>query len=70
MKFARRSVTDNDLRRYEMFAQNLQQSKGFGASNFSFSGALGHGTPGAAGASGGYADSSQASNEIDNDLYS
>jgi transitional endoplasmic reticulum ATPase len=35
MKFARRSVSDNDIRRYEMFAQNLQQSKGIGA-NFKF----------------------------------
>lgn len=32
MRFARRSVSDNDLRRYEMFAQNLQQSRGFGSS--------------------------------------
>jgi transitional endoplasmic reticulum ATPase len=51
MKFARRSVSDQDIRRYEMFAQvrsldlllaehlclwqNLQQSRGFG-SNFKF----------------------------------
>nr|CAG8436298.1 3913_t:CDS:2 [Entrophospora candida] len=35
MKFARRSVSDNDIRRYEMFAQTLQQSRGFG-SNFKF----------------------------------
>ncbi|CAG8461074.1 2774_t:CDS:2 [Ambispora gerdemannii] len=34
MRFARRSVTDSDIRRYEMFAQNLQQSRGF--SNFKF----------------------------------
>lgn len=27
MSFARRSVSDGDLRRYEMFAQNLQQSR-------------------------------------------
>ncbi|XP_033095671.1 transitional endoplasmic reticulum ATPase-like isoform X3 [Anneissia japonica] len=32
MKFARRSVTDNDIRKYEMFAQTLQQSRGFGGS--------------------------------------
>ena len=31
MKFARRSVSDNDIRKYEMFAQTLQQSRGFGA---------------------------------------
>ena len=30
MKFARRSVTENDIRKYEMFAQSLQQSRGFG----------------------------------------
>ena len=30
MRFARRSVSDNDIRRYEMFAQTLQQSRGFG----------------------------------------
>ena len=35
MKFARRSVTDNDIRKYEMFAQTLQQSRGFGG-NFRY----------------------------------
>jgi len=35
MKFARRSVSDQDIRRYEMFSQNLQQSRGFG-NNFKF----------------------------------
>lgn len=35
MKFARRSVSDGDIRRYEMFAQNLQQSRSFG-STFKF----------------------------------
>jgi len=30
MSFARRSVTDNDIRKYEMFAQTLQTSRGFG----------------------------------------
>jgi transitional endoplasmic reticulum ATPase len=30
MKFARRSVSDNDIRRYEMFSQTLHQSRGFG----------------------------------------
>jgi len=35
MRFARRSVTDNDIRKYEMFAQTLQQSRGFGT-NFRF----------------------------------
>jgi len=32
MKYARRSVSDSDIRRYEMFAQNLQQSRSFGTS--------------------------------------
>ncbi|KDE09634.1 transitional endoplasmic reticulum ATPase [Microbotryum lychnidis-dioicae p1A1 Lamole] len=32
MSFARRSVNDQDIRRYELFAQNLQQSRGFGSS--------------------------------------
>ena len=32
MKFARRSVTDNDIRKYEMFAQKLQTARGFGTS--------------------------------------
>lgn len=35
MKYARRSVSDGDIRRYEMFAQNLQQSRSFG-STFKF----------------------------------
>ena len=35
MKFARRSVSDADIRRYEMFSQNLQQSRSFGT-NFKF----------------------------------
>ena len=30
MKFARRSVTDNDIRKYEMFSQKLQTARGFG----------------------------------------
>ncbi|MBN3272170.1 TERA ATPase, partial [Polyodon spathula] len=30
MRFARRSVSDNDIRKYEMFSQTLQQSRGFG----------------------------------------
>lgn len=30
MAHARRSVSDNDIRRYEMFSQTLQQSRGFG----------------------------------------
>merc|ERR1719231_478967 len=30
MKYARRSVSDNDIRKCEMFSQTLQQSRGFG----------------------------------------
>ena len=32
MRFARRSVTDGDIRKYEMFAQKLQTARGFGQS--------------------------------------
>lgn len=35
MMYARRSVSDADIRRYEMFSQNLQQSRSFG-STFKF----------------------------------
>ena len=35
MKYARRSVSDNDIRKYEMFSQTLQQSRGFG-NNFRY----------------------------------
>ncbi|KAK2724309.1 transitional endoplasmic reticulum ATPase-like [Artemia franciscana] len=35
MKFARRSVSDADIRKYEMFSQTLQQSRGIGT-NFRF----------------------------------
>lgn len=31
MKYARRSVSDADIRKYQAFAQTLQQSRGFGA---------------------------------------
>jgi len=34
MKYARRSVSDADIRKYEVFAETLQQARGFG--NFSF----------------------------------
>lgn len=36
MRFARRSVSDNDIRKYEMFAQTLQQSRGFGSFRYIF----------------------------------
>ncbi|KAL0357601.1 UNVERIFIED_CONTAM: Cell division cycle protein 48 [Sesamum calycinum] len=31
MKYARRSVSDADIRKYQLFAQTLQQSRGFGS---------------------------------------
>jgi transitional endoplasmic reticulum ATPase len=60
MKYARRSVSDNDIRKYEMFAQTLQQQRGFGT-NFKFPGARadGHSGSGPAGAG-----------NDDDDLYS
>nr|XP_034835568.1 transitional endoplasmic reticulum ATPase TER94 isoform X2 [Maniola hyperantus] len=66
MKFARRSVSDNDIRKYEMFAQTLQQSRGFGT-NFRFpaSGAASGGT----GTSGGDQPTFQEEGG-DDDLYS
>ncbi|CAK5065193.1 unnamed protein product [Meloidogyne enterolobii] len=63
MKFARRSVSDNDIRKYEMFAQTLQQQRGFGT-NFKFPG----GKP-AGGSAGGGPQPSSGGND-DDDLYS
>jgi len=65
MRFARRSVSDNDIRRYEMFSQNLQQSRGFG-SNFKFpeGGAPVSNTTGQQPATGGFAE-----DVADDDLY-
>jgi len=31
MKFARRSVSDADIRKYQLFSQTLQQSRGIGS---------------------------------------
>ncbi|KAI5642938.1 ATPase family associated with various cellular activities (AAA) domain-containing protein [Phthorimaea operculella] len=66
MKFARRSVSDNDIRKYEMFAQTLQQSRGFGT-NFRFP-TSGGGT-GGTGTSGGDQPTFQEEGG-DDDLYS
>eukprot|EP00055_Hartaetosiga_balthica_P018573 m.134800 g.134800 ORF g.134800 m.134800 type:complete len:809 (+) comp9735_c0_seq1:125-2551(+) len=38
MVYARRSVSDNDVRKYEMFAQTLHQSRGLGNTEFRFPG--------------------------------
>ncbi|KAK8776448.1 hypothetical protein V5799_030207 [Amblyomma americanum] len=66
MKFARRSVSENDIRKYEMFAQTLQQSRGFGT-NFRFPPSQPSGPGGNSGSN-----PNQASNfqEDDDDLYS
>ncbi|CAF0843207.1 unnamed protein product [Brachionus calyciflorus] len=65
MKFARRSVSDNDIRKYEMFSQTLQQSRGFGG-NFRFPGETGSGQGGRGGGSGG---NNNFNNEDPDDLY-
>lgn len=64
MKYARRSVSDADIRKYQAFAQTLQQSRGFG-SEFRFPDAA---APGAAGGSDPFA--SSAGGADDDDLYS
>merc|ERR1711881_255409 len=63
MKFARRSVSDQDIKKYEMFAQTLQQSRGFGQ-NFRFPD--GEGSAPAAGGTGG----GQFDEGDEDDLYS
>ena len=67
MKFARRSVSDADIRKYQSFAQNLQQSRGFG-SDFRFPDSR----PATAGPPGGGATPPPAANfaEEEDDLYS
>ena len=68
MRYARRSVSDGDIRRYEMFAQTLQQSRSFGSS-FKFpetDGVPPAGAPGAAPAVGNAGFDEEAA---DDDLY-
>ncbi|CAK8675717.1 transitional endoplasmic reticulum ATPase [Clavelina lepadiformis] len=65
MRFARRSVTDKDIRKYEMFAQTLQQARGFG--NFSFGRQTGQSEGGSASGGTGGSDLYQ---EEEDDLYS
>ncbi|XP_072173004.1 transitional endoplasmic reticulum ATPase [Diadema setosum] len=66
MRFARRSVSDNDIRKYEMFAQTLQQSRGFG-NNFNFPSSSGpSGSQGNPGSGGGNPNHYQ---DDDDDLY-
>ncbi|XP_046388727.1 transitional endoplasmic reticulum ATPase TER94 isoform X2 [Ischnura elegans] len=65
MRYARRSVSDNDIRKYEMFAQTLQQSRGFGT-NFRFPNQSGNSsTPGGTGG-----DQGNFQDDGDDDLYS
>lgn len=61
MKFARRSVSDNDIKKYQMFSQTLQQSRGFGT-NFRFPDQAG-------GGQGGQPASSNFTNDDEDDLY-
>ena len=73
MKFARRSVSDNDIRKYEMFSQTLQQSRGFG-NDFKFpEGGVGGGSapPGGGTAGPGAFAAAQpaAAADDDDDLY-
>ncbi|KAF4795512.1 transitional endoplasmic reticulum ATPase [Turdus rufiventris] len=66
MRFARRSVSDNDIRKYEMFAQTLQQSRGFGSFRFPSGNQGGAGpSQGTGGGSGG----NVYSEDNDDDLY-
>jgi len=60
MKFARRSVSDNDIKKYEMFSQTLQQSRGFGT-NFRF--------PTEAGGPANPSSSGNFANDDEDDLY-
>lgn len=71
MKYARRSVSDADIRKYQAFAQTLQQSRGFG-SDFRFPDRPG-GVPAASPAAGGAtlpAATPAAADDDDDDLYS
>jgi len=73
MKFARRSVTDNDIRKYEMFAQTLQQSRGIG-NNFRFPAGhpagRGAGGQGGSGTQGSQAGTGAQYEDPEDDLYS
>ena len=68
MSFARRSVSDQDIRKYEMFSQTLQQSRGFGQ-NFRFpEGGIDGGNTGGSGGRGGQQHFDEGGD--DDDLYS
>jgi len=65
MKYARRSVSDADIRKYQAFAQTLQQSRGFG-SEFRFADT----TTGGAGAGAASDPFTSAGGADEDDLYS
>lgn len=71
MKYARRSVSDADIRRYAAFANKLQQSRGFG-SEFRFGSAPAAAAPagGAAPAAAPAAAFENAADDDEDDLYS
>jgi transitional endoplasmic reticulum ATPase len=71
MAYARRSVSDADIRKYEMFAQTLSQARGNIMSTFEWPGAPSHAAGGAApgqGAAAGQGNNFQV-NDDDDDLY-
>jgi transitional endoplasmic reticulum ATPase len=69
MRFARRSVSDNDIRKYEMFSQTLQQSRGFGT-NFRFPTAANNTSNQSQGGQGGAPERDQAAfQDEEDDLY-
>jgi len=73
MKYARRSVSEADIRKYEMFAQTLVHSRGAVTSNFQWpdeptSAPSGSGTGGAGAPA--QAQNLFQTNEADDDLYS
>ena len=64
MSHARRSVSDNDIRKYEMFSTQLQQSRGLGTFKFPDSGD--NATATASSGLNAFANT----NQVDEDLYS
>jgi transitional endoplasmic reticulum ATPase len=69
MRFARRSVSDQDIRRYEMFSQTLQQSRGIGQFKFPEGGVAGSDTQNQTGSSAATAAASFNQDEDEDDLY-
>lgn len=69
MRSARRSVTDADIRRYEMFKSSLQQSRAFGGDGPALGSAGGNGNNGNA-ADNGHANGNASPDNDDDDLYS